>query len=340
MFAEAIENILRDQCTPAVVRAIERGGETTALWQAIAGAGFLDLLRPEGEGGASLALPDLYVVIKHFGHYAAPLPFAESIAARALLAPGVHLPSGPLTLAHTLVRKPDGSLHAPMVPFGMVSDHVLAAEGGQLLLLACASARRRIPTGIAASQAATLVWADECAAEPIAGDAAAFAPMAAAVYAALMAGAMVRVFDITLQYCNERSQFGRTLGKFQSIQHQLAVMAELVAVSGIAAEMAFQVDSRVPRLLPSAIAKARVSEAAPEMANMAHALHGAIGVTEEYDLHLFTRRLHEMRIAHGSDSYWNRIVGDKVLASAGMLAQFVREETEDRPVFALQGGGG
>lgn len=323
MFAEAIEDILRDRCTPAVVRAIEQGGDAASLWQSFAEAGFLELLRREEEGGAGLPLPELYAVVAQFGRYATPLPLAEAIGARALVDPGVSLPEGPLTLAPALLRKADGSLHAPLVPFGTVADHVLAADGDKLVLLSCADARR-LPTGIAHSQSATLVWSDHGGAERLAGDAAALAPLAAAVYAAMLAGAMTRVFDMTLQYCNERSQFGRTLGKFQALQHQLAVMAELVAAAGIAAETAFQAESRVPRLLPAAMAKSRASEAAPEVANIAHALHGAIGVTEEYDLQLLTRRLHEMRIAHGAESHWNRIVGEQVLAGSGTLADFVR----------------
>ena len=47
MFAQAIEDILQDQCTPAVVRAIEAGGSPLKLWQAIEGAGFLELLASE-----------------------------------------------------------------------------------------------------------------------------------------------------------------------------------------------------------------------------------------------------------------------------------------------------
>lgn len=60
MFAEAIEDILRDECTPARVRDIEAGGSCAALWQALAGAGFLELLTPEPHGGAGLALQELF----------------------------------------------------------------------------------------------------------------------------------------------------------------------------------------------------------------------------------------------------------------------------------------
>ena len=72
------------------------------------------------------------------------------------------------------------------------------------------------------------------------------------------------------------------------------------------------------------MAKGRTSEAAPRVANTRHALHGAIGVTEEYDLQLLTRRLHEWRLAHGADSHWHRIVGEQVLGSGSTLAEFVR----------------
>ena len=322
MFAEAIEHILRDECTPARVRDIEAGGSPAALWEALADAGFLDLLKPERDGGGGLPLPDLFPILTLFGRCAVPVPVAQAIAARALVAPGTTLPDGLLTLSPALTRGAGGELRCPLVPFGANAQHVLAANGNQLLLLACDEAQR-LPTGIAHSQLATLVWPDDRSAERIAGNAAALAPLAAALHAALLAGAMMRVFDMSLQYCNERAQFGKSLGKFQAVQHQLSAMAEQVAAASIAAEMAFQSEGRTPRLLCAAIAKARTSEAAPVVANTAHALHGAIGVTEEYDLQLLTRRLHEWRFAHGAESHWNRLIGEHVLAASSTLVEFV-----------------
>lgn len=323
MFAEAIEDILRDQCTPAVVRAIEAGGSPQPLWDAIAGAGFLDLLAPEESGGAALPLPELFSVLMHFGSYAVPVPAAQAIAARALAGSGAALPQGLLTLAPALQRGANGSLVAPLVPFGTIAQHVLAADGNQLLLLDAGRARRDA-SGIAHSQLATLTWVANDASQRIDGDGASLAPLAAAVHAALLAGAMKRVFEMTLQYCNDRVQFGKSLGKFQAVQHQLSVMAEQVAAAGIAAEAAFQSQDRTPRPLPAAMAKARASEAAVSVANTAHGLHGAIGVTDEYDLQLLTRRLHEWRMAHGSESYWNRLIGEQVLAASCTLCEFVR----------------
>ncbi|CPP56570.1 acyl-CoA dehydrogenase [Bordetella pertussis] len=114
------------------------------------------------------------------------------------------------------------------------------------------------------------------------------------------------------------------IGKFQAVQHQLAVMAEHVAAARIATAAAFRAGLAQPALLPAAIAKARASEAAALAANTAHAVHGAIGVTEEYDLQLYTRRLHGWRLAHGSEAYWHQVVGAALMGSGDGAVQFVR----------------
>ena len=51
------------------------------------------------------------------------------------------------------------------------------------------------------------------------------------------------------------------------------------------------------------------------MVAIAHAVHGAIGVTAEYDLQLYTRRLQEWRGDFGSQAYWHAQLGAALLAS-------------------------
>ena len=324
MFAQAIDDILKDQCTPAVVRAIEAGGSPVALWRAVEEAGFLELLAPEDAGGAALALPELYEVLAMLGRYAVPVPLGQSIAARALLgvAAAQTAPPGMITLAPSCRRDAAGRIFCPFTPSGMVADMVLAADGDGLLLLPLADAKRE-PVGVHGSLVASLAW-PAGSGRHVAGDAEAVAPFAAALHAAMMAGAMSRVFELTLQYCNDRQQFGKSLGKFQAVQHQLSVMAEHVVAALVAAEAAFQTDAAAPSLLAAATAKSRNSEAAALVAATSHALHGAIGITQEYDLQLWTRRLHEWRMAHGSEAYWNLLVGRLVLADEGTLVDFVR----------------
>ena len=323
MFAQAIEDILQDQCTPAVVRAIEAGGSPLKLWQAIEGAGFLELLASEDAGGAGLALAELFPILSSFGRYTVPVPVAQTIVARALLGSQFAMPAGMITLGAALRREASGAIVCSLTPYGLVADFVLARDGDALLLLPAAAARREA-TGVHGSLAASLCWPNESAATQVPGAGPLLPAFAAALYAALLSGAMTRVFEMTLQYCNDRVQFGKTLGKFQAVQHQLSVMAEHVAAASMAAEAAFHTDAAAPSLLAAAMAKSRTSEAAVLVASIAHALHGAIGIAEEYDLQLLTRRLHEWRIAHGSEAYWNVLIGNSVLAADVSIVDFVR----------------
>ncbi len=139
--------------------------------------------------------------------------------------------------------------------------------------------------------------------------------MTACLIAAQMAGAMQRVLEMTLQFANDRQQFGRPLGKFQAIQHQLAVMAEQVFAARMAAQIGCSVAGNQPNTMNAAIAKARASEAAVEVTALAHSIHGAIGFTADHDLQLFTRRLHAWRLQAGSESYWHEVLGQAVLSS-------------------------
>jgi len=324
MFAEAIEAILQDHCTPAAVRAIEAGGSPYHLWFAVADAGFLELLGSEDHGGAGLALAELFPVLTMLGRFGMPAPLAQSIAARGLLGDTTEIPVGMITMAPSIRHAGDGKIVCQLAPYGAIADYVLAEDNGALCLLAAEEAQRSL-TGVHGDLAATLTWAAGAQASRFPARAGSFAAFGAALHAALLAGAMQRVFDMTLQYANDRSQFGKSIGKFQAIQHQISVMAEHVAAASIAAEAAFQGDGAAPSLLAGAIAKSRASEAAVLVASIAHAVHGAIGVTEEYDLQLYTRRLHEWRMVHGSEDYWNPLIGRTLLAGeTATIADFIR----------------
>lgn len=146
----------------------------------------------------------------------------------------------------------------------------------------------------------------------------------AAAAAALMAGAMDAVLDMTLEYASVRQQFGREISKFQAVQHQLAVMAEEVATAKMAARLAFRGDVGDLTLERAAIAKIRGGEAAQQVVAISHAVHGAIGISEEYALQRYTKRLRAWRLAHGGESHWAEALGRSVLAADGGFLDFAR----------------
>ena len=323
LFADAARDVLADQCTPAVVRAIEKGGRTaqatTALWEQLEATGLADALLSEADGGAGLGLTQVFGVLEQCGAHALPLPLGETLVARALLAQaGVARPAGSIALARG-ERPGDGGVRCALVRTGQVAQSVLVQAGDEWRLLGTEGAQAS-PQALALD--AALAWsATQVQAAPVVAVDAALEvrTLQAAVVAAQMAGALKAVFDRTLQYANERQQFGRPIGKFQAIQHQLAVMSEHVFAARMAAQLGCSGAGIMPDRLRVATAKARCSEAALVVSELAHAIHGAIGFTAEYDLQLYTRRLHAWRQAAGSESYWHGVAGRHHLDSSDAL---------------------
>lgn len=147
---------------------------------------------------------------------------------------------------------------------------------------------------------------------------------AALLRAAQLAGAAQRVLEMTVSHANQRVQFGKLIGRQQAIQQQLAVMAEQVVAMRMAVELACGGEG-TPSLLPVAAAKALASEYAPLVSACAHGVHGAIGITEECDLQLWTRRLLGWSRIDGGAAYWNDVLGRAVLASDLGAVEWVRQ---------------
>ena len=119
-----------------------------------------------------------------------------------------------------------------------------------------------------------------------------------------------------MQYAQDRSQFGRPIGQFQAVQHQLAVLASQVAAANAAADAAMDAASKGPALFEIAAAKARIGEAAHIANGIAHQVHGAMGFTHEHALHRSTRRLWAWRDEFGTEGEWAEWVG-QVAARVG-----------------------
>ena len=326
-FTDALRDLLNDQCTLRHVRDIEAGQSARSLWDALESSGFADALLPEAQGGAGLALADAFPLFELCGSFAVPVPLAETMVARALLADaGVKPPSGSIALAR-LLPQDDRNAVCERVACGRTADWVLAAQADGCVLLPTGSATKSDAVFVLD---ATLVWTaaarEEALSLPVAFN---MRLLQACLAAAQLSGALMAVFESTLQYANDRNQFGRPIGKFQAIQHQLAVISEHVFAARMAAQIGCRADGWQPELLRVAVAKARTGEAALEVASLSHSIHGAIGFTEEFDLQLFTRRLHAWRQVGGSESYWHDVLGNALLDTRGSLALDLIRTTTD-----------
>jgi alkylation response protein AidB-like acyl-CoA dehydrogenase len=123
--------------------------------------------------------------------------------------------------------------------------------------------------------------------------------------AAEQAGGMRRVLSLTVDYLQDRVQFGRQIGSFQAIKHRCADMMVKVesalAAANCAADAADAGDADFPML--AAMAKAYCSDAYFACAGESIQLHGGVGFTWEYDPHLFFKRARASAAMLGTADY-------------------------------------
>src|SRR2546425_129378 len=110
--------------------------------------------------------------------------------------------------------------------------------------------------------------------------------------AAEMLGAARRCLDMAVGYAKVREQFGQPIGSFQAIRHKCAEMLLEVENSHAAVYYsAWALDARAEDAeLAASVAKAYVGDAARRVCGEAIQVHGGIGFTWEYDLHLYFKR--------------------------------------------------
>jgi len=321
---ESLGRILADICTAETVRQVEATRDAGILWSGLEATGFLDALVPEDAGGSGLSLADILPVPDLCGRHAVPAPFTETIFARAILVDaGIAAPAGGIALA-TGRKLESGEVQSSHVPLGRVADYVLVDCDGLALLLPAGSATLNDARFVLD---AAMCWPAEAVAKsPSASLDEPIRTIQAFIYSAQLGGAFTAVFERTIEYANQRQQFGKPIGKFQAIQHQLALMAEQVFSARMAIELTACTASSGLDPHRIAVAKARTSEAAVEVSALGHSIHGAIGFTEEYDLQLHTRRINAWRATAGSESYWFAKLGALLMEDDRPMAVDVLRE--------------
>src|SRR3954471_4635814 len=100
---------------------------------------------------------------------------------------------------------------------------------------------------------------------------------------AQMIGLAQAALDHTIKYVGERKQFGKAIGEFQSVQHQIARAAtEIEAARLLVYNAARLRDAKQPFLTEAAMCKIFSSEAAERTASLAVNLFGGNGFVKEY----------------------------------------------------------
>lgn len=131
-----------------------------------------------------------------------------------------------------------------------------------------------------------------------------------------MLGASRKSLEMSVDYAKVRKQFGQFIGQFQAVKHKLAEMLEQVENSHSAAYYAaWALDADAPDAdLAASVAKSALNEASRKVCGDAVQVHGGIGFTWEYDLHLYFKRAKHLEPLYGNTEFHRERVLQEVLA--------------------------
>ncbi len=136
-----------------------------------------------------------------------------------------------------------------------------------------------------------------------------------AATAAEAVGAMEAMHAMTLEYLKTRQQFGKPIGQNQALQHRSAEM--LIALEqgrSMAMLAAMMVDAADPeeRAYNISMAKVGVGQAARFVSQNAVQLHGGIGMTEEYAVGHYFRRVMVIEHMLGDTAHHLSRIADRI----------------------------
>ncbi len=137
---------------------------------------------------------------------------------------------------------------------------------------------------------------------------------AAVALAAEQVGGAQRCLDLSVEYAKQRIQFARPIGSFQAIKHKCADMLLRVesarSASYYAGWAAAQNDAELPAL--ASLAKAYCSDAYFHCAAESIQIHGGVGFTWEYDVHLYFKRAKSSEVLLGDPAYHRELVAQRL----------------------------
>jgi acyl-CoA dehydrogenase len=317
-FARELTDLIRNLAADA--------GDTGSVWGQVCELGLAGIGMPEDKGGSGGSLADLVVVVRELARAGLSTPIVEASTSSY----AVDAAAG--ESFETIVVAPDLDVSSNAVTANLTQ--VPFADRATGLVIVTASSVVTVPL---AGESVTVEPSHDIADLPdarvnLAGASVAHisgGPGAAQVIdrlaltrSAALLGTAWGAYELTRKYVMEREQFGAPLVKIPAVSTTLAQMAVRTrfAQSALDRATAACADAHTPELHRfGAVSAARISAAtaATLVARTSHQLHGAVGITAEYDLHRYTSKLWALRDADESE-----------FAYCGRLGARVREKGE------------
>lgn len=120
-----------------------------------------------------------------------------------------------------------------------------------------------------------------------------------------MVGGAQKALDLSVDYAKVRQQFGKPIGAFQGVKHKCAEMLlQLETARSAAYYAAWTISEDSPdKKTATSVAKAWCSDACRMITGEAIQVHGGIGFTWEYPLHMYFKRAQAGEVSFGNATF-------------------------------------
>lgn len=331
MLKDSIESMLasKNEDAQQVKKYDDKPGLDRDIWPALVAVGLPMVLPTEEQGGLGMGLLTLAVAAEVQGYYAAATPMQDHCLVIKALAdhnaadgrlPGLLAGEQVAVLAWSegqgnwlpsqwsLVER-DGLLNGVKrdVIFARDADFFLVGLQGQRMAMVAKDAAGLVIEAVESvdrTQPISTLTFENTPCEILtleASQVGAVFDAALILQAADSFGLGRHSVDISVEYAKTREQFGRLIGEFQALKHQLANMAlEVEPCRALYWHAAHAWDSN-PEEAPRAvvIANAHITEVAVKTARAAVEVHGGIAITWEFVLHIWLKRAMHNKVRFG-----------------------------------------
>ncbi len=323
-----VRDFLAGECPPERIRALweSESGRSAELWGKLAELGIPGLLAPADRGGMGQDETDAVLLHEEVGRAA----LAEPLVSTAAVAVPLLVEIGDADLAGSCLERiaagvaivAVGHAASPLVADAHVAQLLLLPYGDEIHAVDPAGAEIAAQPATDPAQRLFRVGWKPRESTRLAEGARGRALQAAALdrgslaCAAQLVGVGDRLLQMASAYAVQRHQFGKPIGSFQAVKHQLASVKVAVEYARpVVHRAAWSVAQAVPgRALHVSMAKIAAAEAAAAAARTALQVHGAIGYTWEQDLHIWMRRAWSLGNAWGTSAFHRDRVAQAVLA--------------------------
>lgn len=335
---DSVSRFLMVEAAPEKLREVWQtdAGRSSELRGKLAEQGLTALSVPEAQDGLGMGDVDWTLMTQELGYFGIP----DSLADTAYLAAGLltALPETHAMRNTWLSRIADGSARIalghpvnPWVADAHMADllllahptdsgtewHALAPEQVQVTPCASIDASRRLATVAWTPTDATRI-ASGAEGQALADD---LLDRGALNVSGQLLGLAQRMLDLTVDYAAQRKQFGKPIGSFQAVKHQLA---DVVTKIEFAKPVLYRAASAMAngeahRSVRISHAKLVCADAGWFSARKGIQVHGAMGYTWEVDLQMFMKRAWVLDASWGDRAFHKQRMADALLADETLL---------------------